>query len=433
MTDDMSWRNRLRQWVRWTSTVSKSTAAHKEPDDTPQKGIEDAGIITGVKGEGSFSASSAGIPVSIGLSQKKISQPNTQTTSEKPSGYVFWDRQTFTTTSAIVGHLLQEVPAKLEVVPKRPADAGFHRNIFRPTVMNISRLLGTMPSLHNLPGTSLVMRFIPSPWTGEGPQMLTSLPHVEMRFEVDEETKELELKDVIAVVESTASDVMIPDRALDLRFHQRTTSRLRTLHHRQLPQISEFLKASQLNLMRGRLETPTELTLPIATHLCGGELPETLLNSRNESIEVQYIFAGLEYRSTLAFDFEGWKLLYTSVEGGKADGRRGELRLRPRRMSNDNSDEENTSAAWTKKFIEAAYRLVDTLENSDTPSVHCVKPLIMSPRNDTRVDGNKAFRYFNRVINFMEHGREDEEDDDVGLGDVAETRRKLDIEPNRSA
>jgi hypothetical protein len=176
--------------------------------------------------------------------------------------------------------------------------------------------------------------------------------------------------------------------------------------------------------MRGRLETPPGLTLPIAAHLCGGELPESQLNPQNESFDVEYIFGGLEYRSTLAFDFDGWNLLYTSVEGGKADGRKGELRLRPRRMNYKIMDPGKTPAAWTEEFIEAAYRLIDTLEKFDTPSVHYTKPLIKSPREDTPNTWNKNFRYFKRLINFMEHGRE-EQDADFDLEEVAETRREL--------
>jgi hypothetical protein len=396
--------------------MSKSTATHREPNDTPEQGTENAGMINEIKGEGSLSANLAHIPVSVGLSQKDISQPNAEGIPQKPSGYIFWDRQTFTTTSAFVGHVLQEVPGTSEIATRLPGDTAFRRTIFRPTVINISRLLGAMPPLNRLPQTSLVMRFIPSPWTSEGSQTLTSLPPIEMRFTVDRETKELQLKDVIAVVESAASEIMLPDRALDLRFHQRTTSRLRTLHHHQLPQISGFLKLSQLNLMRGRLETPPGLTLPIATHLCGGDLSQTLFSSPEKSVDAEYIFGGLEYRSTLSFDFEGWNLLYTSVEGGKADGRRAELRLRPRRISYDTLQERKSAAVWTEEFVEAAYRLVDTLENFGTPSVHYVKPRIKSQR---------TFRYFNRLIDFMEHGREDGEDVELGLEDVAETRREM--------
>jgi len=187
-----------------------------------------------------------------------------------------------------------------------------------------------------------------------------------MWFAVDRKSKELHLTDVAAVLESTASDVMLPNRILDLRFQQKTTAhlRIRTLH--QLPQISEFLKASQLNLTRGRLETPPGLTLPIANHLCDNSASEVPRKVEGKSIDTEYIFGGLEYRNTLTLDFKGWQLLYTSIEGGKADGRRSELSLRPRRVDNAISESKKSSIMLTDDFIRTAYRLVDSLANSET-------------------------------------------------------------------
>ena len=421
MTNGMSWRDRLRHWVRWTSATSKSSASHKEPRDTSsQQTTEIPGTVNEVVSEDPFPTSSVGLPVSVGLPQNEINQTKPQGSS-KPDGYVYWDRKTFTATSAIVGHVLHEVPAIPEVATELAEDAAAQRTMFHPIAVNISRLFGTVPLLNNSPKTSLVLRFTPSPWTAAGPEIMTSLPPIEMRFAVDSTTKELNLKDVLAVVESTASDVMIPDRILDLRFQQRTTTRLRTLHHHQLPQILEFLKASQLNLMRGRLETPPGLTLPIAAHLCTAPESEALQNSVDGSISAEYVFGGLEYRSTLSLDFKGWQLLYTSVESGKADGRRGELSLKPRRVIYDSSDSKKSSDAWTKEFVEAAYRLVDTLEGYDnTPVGFLSSSKLTLDTNDlsgfsygTTVEKDKAFQYFRQRVNFiMKHAVEDEGSDE---------------------
>jgi hypothetical protein len=411
-----------------------------------QQATEIPSAVNEVESEEPFPTSSIDLPVSVGLSQDEINQTKPQKGSKKPAEYVYWDHKTFTATSAIVGHILHEIPATPEVATKLAEDAIVKRTIFHPTAVNISKLFGVMPLLNNLATTSLVLRFTPSPWTAAGSEVLTSLPPVEMRFAVDTQTKELKLRDVLAVVESTASDVMLPDRILDLRFQQRTTTRLRTLRRHQLPQILEFLKESQLNLMRGRLETPPGLTLPIATHLCNASKSEALQNSVNESIYAEYVFGGLEYRSTLALDFEGWQLLYTSVEGGKADGRRGELSLRPRRVIDDISDSKKSSAAWTEEFVEAAYCLVDTLEGYDTtPGEFLSSSTVTHDTKDlsgilygTAVERNEAFQYFRRGINFiMKHAVGDEEFDEqaenypyMDLGDVVESCGESDKELN---
>jgi hypothetical protein len=422
MTNGMSWRDRLRHWVRWTSATSKSSEPRKGLDvPSSQLATKLSDTVYINESKKLFPASSARLTVPASLSQDEINQSRLQKNSEKSSGYGYWDIKTSTETFAMVGHVLWETTATSEVSTKLSEDST-QRTMFHPAPVNISRLFGSMPLLNDLPTTSLVLRFIPSPWTAAGPDLLTNLPPVEMRFAVDTNTKELQLMDVIAVLESTASDVLLPDRILDLRFQQRTTAPLHTLHYHQLPQILEFLKASQLNLVRGRLETPPGLTLPISNHLCNGPVSEALQDSVDESINAEYIFGGLEYRSTLALDFEGWRLLYTSIEGGKADGRRAELSLRPQRLKNEISDRKKSSATLTEEFIRAAYCLVDTLGNYDTAPAEVVSSYTITHDTEelsglsysTSLEKNKDFHYFRENINFitkdaMENGGSNEE------------------------
>lgn len=408
LVNGLSWRDRLRHWVRWTSATSKLSEPLKGPDvNSLQQATNVSDTVKMTEIEKPFSTNSAGLPVSADLFVEEISEKKFQETSNKPSGYTYWDLNTFTETSAMVGHILYEAPVTNEVSTKLVQDGAAQRTIFHPAPGNVSRLFGSIPLLHDLPTTSLVLRFIPSPWTAAGPEVLASLPPVEMRFTVNPNTKTLRFKDVIAVVESTASDVKLPDRILDIRFQQKTMTRLLGLHHHQLPQISEFIEASQLNLMRGRLETPPGLILPIATHLYNGPILEALKNSVDESISADYIFGGLEYRSTLAFDFKGWQLLYTSVEAGKADGRRAELSLRPRRVKDEILDSNKSSATWTEEFIQAAYGLVDSLANHDNDSGGVLSSSTLAydakePYScETDLERNGSFRYFRESINFI--------------------------------
>jgi hypothetical protein len=46
-----------------------------------------------------------------------------------------------------------------------------------------------------------------------------------------------------------------------------------------------------------------------------------------ETVPVDYVFAGLELRHAVATDYDGWRLAYTAVEGGKSRGARAELSL----------------------------------------------------------------------------------------------------------
>ena len=115
-------------------------------------------------------------------------------------------------------------------------------------------------------------------------------------------------------------------------------------------------------------------------------------------------------------------------------------------MIDDISDSKKSSAAWTQEFVEAAHRLVDTLEGCDTTPggfLNSSKPT--RDTNDlsglsygTTLERNKAFQYFRQRINFiMKHAVEDEGSDEQAeshvspsLGYVAEGCGESDEEFN---
>jgi hypothetical protein len=232
-----------------------------------------------------------------------------------------------------------------------------------------------------------------------------------MRFSIHPETKNLELKHVHAIVGAFTSDLMIPDRGHDLRFQQRVTSRLRELQYHTQPQIQEFLSMSQLNTRRGPVETPPTLTLSIPPHLYGSATADQDINPPQEPTQVPYLFAGVEFRTTLAITFRDWRVLYTSIDAGNEQGHRSEVSLRPRRaQSTVRRDGREMDSQWragqTQDFIDTAYQLVDFLEESDVESVVRDVPSKFLPKigNEGRsLNGQKEvvpFNYFRRSITF---------------------------------
>jgi hypothetical protein len=410
---NMSWRDQLRNWVRLVSAVHLPLPAIKEVESTnyltvePNKTMDDTNNNTPIQSVATPS------PISVDLSRKEMNEAESQNLVHKTRGYVSWDRKMFTTTSAIVGHILHETPDVSDVTALSSRVPTNRHVIFRPETMRLSRFLGAMEIPNALPKTSLVMRFLPSPWTAAGSRTLAEFPPLEMHFAVHPETKDLELKDVIAVVASTASDVMLPALPLDLRFQQRSTARLHTLYRYQLPQITNFLKASQLNITQGRLETPPSLNLPIARHLCTPVAQGTPSGTLDDCVDVEYLFAGLEYRNTLSLNFEGWSLVYTSVEGGKADGRRGELSLCPHRLNSNTLDTSQNSAEWQEKqtqdFIQAAYSLVDTLGNFDAAPIRRQKVLTQIRTFSEKGPRLGRFKYFDQKIDFTKEAMEEDQ------------------------
>jgi hypothetical protein len=81
-------------------------------------------------------------------------------------------------------------------------------------------------------------------------------------------------------------------------------------------------------------------------------------NFQSDSQNVQFMFAGLDIRSSFSVSWNGWRLVYTSIEAGQAGGRRSELKLRPIKdgVVSTNND-----------FITAAYELA--MEIGDSPAL----------------------------------------------------------------
>lgn len=405
-TENMSWRDRLQQWVRLISPTplrAQQGMAGSWSELQPGKDVVNSTITT---------------PDTI---------ENTPSAIEPSSDHPKWSTRTFTSTTATVGHILHSVPSTTptpEIHTSSPFDLSTsHTTIFRPFTLNLSRFLRSTQLPPPTTTSSLVMKFLPSPWatatTTRGTDAVGAFPALEFNFEVltkDSEDKGLELRDVLAVTETTKRDVMLPALPLDLRFRQRTTATLR--NGGEVPQIREFLEASQLDINKGRLETPPGLTVPIAKHLVSvsgttvsgttGATESTTTAGDvpigEEEVEVQYLFAGLEYRNTLTFKsaFRGFTLRYTSVEGGKADGRRSELFLLPSKTTSVDPEEA------TRAYVKAAFSLVKTLSAFDAATR--VRRGDVEGVRAVGGDGDeeREWRYFGRAIDFEGEARDAE-------------------------
>lgn len=407
----MPWRDRLHSWVRWMSPVSKPKS---DDCDNEKKSIKMKTGPESIRLRKTRLDGEDHPPFPISMSQKELDEDHFANVVAKPRGYIFWDHKYFTTTSVIVGHILHRVDSN---IPTASKPAG---NITRfiPSALNVSKLFSKSNPKHLQERKSVVMRFRPSPWTSSGGESLAKFPQVEMRFHINPETRTLELKDVFALAEVATSDIMVPDRALDLRFQQRTTSRLRELHYHTLPQIKDFLAISQLDTTLGPLKTPPSIILPIAQHLVGPKSSPNVTEATETPSDVQYLFAGLEFRTTLAVPFKNWRLLYTSIDGGKGEGRRTEVSLRPRRARRrDEAIKESgpdSQDAMTQDFIDTAYHLLDVLEDGrdpirqvrGTPKVVRLVPAELDPSRQ-HVAAH-PFKYFSRTITFTGRPGEDE-------------------------
>ncbi|KAH6697444.1 mitochondrial inner-membrane-bound regulator-domain-containing protein [Plectosphaerella plurivora] len=120
-----------------------------------------------------------------------------------------------------------------------------------------------------------------------------------------------------AVFETTHSDIVLPDRPVDLRVTRLASSALRDPE--SIPALREFIDASDLDISTGQLRAPATLSLPTAS------LP--LAPAENDESSTTLEFLGLEVRRAAEFPYQGHSLKYSSIEAGLHGGRRAELSL----------------------------------------------------------------------------------------------------------
>jgi hypothetical protein len=328
----------------------------------------------------------------------------------------YWGSDLFTETSVLFGSILHSPlqPLSNPVSAKTLATDAVART-FSSHVPIVSRLLSKAetkrdeqywksgsPMVKKYAVEHLVVHFQPNPFyippttKGEatrgtlGPAALSAFPPIEMLFDIeDDEVKSAKLKYIQAVTHESKKDVMLPGSAVDLRFQQRTTTRLK---RRYIDQVEDFLKKCNLNLKgQKRLATPPSIILPISSTICrepgfkvlDGKASKPSSDTGEDIRDVEYLYTGLEIRKTRAFNYNGWHLLYTSCEAGRAGGARGELKLRAKKDAEVASEED---------LLQFAYQLARIITEGgegedkgmfELPSLRTIQA------RDTRKLGNK--------------------------------------------
>jgi len=360
VSDNFSWRDRLRPWARWTSPVAKETDEGKLSNQVsatwPDK----------VK------------PIAAETQTEQTASPVDVKPADSVPNTLHWSKTPNTVSSTIFGNLLfscaspqniKNITALERVAPNFP-------KLFTTNIPNISRILAARTAHLTLsrPIQTVRMRFLPNPFANIpksnpavqlGHKALAAYPLIEMQFAVRKRDGVLDLKTIKAILSTENSDLLLPESSVDLRFQQKVTSELHipkcSNGLRHIPQgISSFLSSSNLSMKdgKGRLATPARLKIPLQAHLCLNPDFKALgiENPEQDVFEVPYVFAGLEILNTMVMETDsGWKLRYKSIEAGRAGGRRAELELLPIRRTAEESNSE-------KAFIREAFRIAAALD-----------------------------------------------------------------------
>lgn len=377
--EGLGWRDRLRQWTRWTAPIAKRADDMDKPENSIAvlEGPADQKALSPMDNEEPEPVKGA---TEITHAVEEMQATQTEASSSwgrpetKPEHFVHWKHSYGVESSAVIGSVLHSHanPANASTLALQPSGevVEVHR-AFSTAVPNLSRILGSSSTrgIRRKPHRTLIMHFQPNPFS-KSPKTskplsaaaLSTFPPIEMRFSIDPDTNTFKVRDIQAVVSVNISDLMLPESASDVRFQQRSVSTLmpRRRGATYPPGITEFLSNASLDIGNGNFDAPAKLAIPIAAHLCQGAgfelLGEGGAASTTDTRDVEYLFTGLEVRKTVMMDYKGWRLHYTSIEAGKAGGRRGELRLLPVRLG------KTARPATEEEFVEAACRLADGVE-----------------------------------------------------------------------
>jgi hypothetical protein len=431
--DGLGWRDRLHQWTRWTAPIAKKVDDESGPEksnatleapvnDRIQSRTEKETLPPTINETPEAAVAASKIADTIEFKQLNPTKGGTGASQSGPRSCVHWRDNYRIESSALIGSVLHSYPddansSSTKALQPTGKSSGAHR-AFSTAVPNLSMILSSKsaPAISRKPYRTLVMHFQPNPFSKSsktskpiGGAALSAFPQIEMRFSIDPETMAFKVRDIQAVVSVGNSDLMLPESPSDVRFQQRTLSPLVALPDQYPPGIAEFIRNSNLDIGRANFDAPPKLTIPIAPHLC--EEPGFELLGEGEEgggmRDVEYLFTGLEIRKTVMMEYEGWRLHYTSIEAGRAGGRRGELRLLPMRVW-------KTGHADTEEdFLEAACRLAHGLGTGNdmkvARTVQTTKPITKVVESPKPVPSDKIPRYFAKRVD-IRHPLEQRQD-----------------------
>lgn len=401
--DGLNWWGKTRTWYRWTNPIHKATESSRK---VPTKESSFINFIHDKSGNKKNETVMKFSPVS---------QPAKKSTSE-----TLWSTKYSTSTFATMGALIHShLDSKSREPPLLSSDFEDLITEFSSHVPNITRLL----SLAKFKKTcgydeEAIIRFLPNPFLksrGKYRKRRSSsktsslLPIVEFHCSINRE-KKAHFSYADAIIHKNYTDIMLPEESVDVRFHQRTTSRLLD---KKLPAITRFFQKSTLDLNPGgNISIPPSIILPIPTNLCTSMTSDSTQLSldlddkkipgcQNRDKEVEFIFSNFEIRRKLIFKYESWHLEYVYIDAGKSGGMRGELSLRPIKDDKGVGDQE---------FIDFGLELACRITSLSTPDmtkfphfskIERTKIRKYIPLDESKSDYPRSFLYIPRRISSL--------------------------------
>ena len=236
------------------------------------------------------------------------------------------------------------------------------------------------------PYQSCILKFLPSPWSL--PDTFEQYPPLELKMDLNQESGEPQPFAMTAVHSDTTADILFPNASCDVRFRRRTTVPLDLPTNTTAQtaggggggggvserELERFLNESSLNpLLHAEIRASPHISVSLPNWMIldpkptlppippeegqgqgqeqdtdksteivqkakgkkekGRQKPKKVTKEATEEEEekvtkdVDYIFAGLEYRRDVNFLWKGITLKQTLVQGGVTGGRKTETKL----------------------------------------------------------------------------------------------------------
>ena len=284
-----------------------------------------------------------------------------------------WQQEMQRPLSATIGHVvhgLERVPRTLSTLPQDLEPEQLYnllltrpRNIITtiPSIFPIlERLIEGSPTMQD----SLCLTFRPEKILSSDPLVPPScLPSLELRLAVDKAARRTTLASAHLVRDSLTSDLLQPSQGTDVRFQARNC--IAADLHNVDPAIQRFIDDSDLNIWdAGQAPLRVRPNVSFAVPMSACRMPELAgskvrdqkrgwVNGQKEdaAVNADFEFVRMEYRSemTVPTDLgDGWRVVYATIEGGRARGTRTELLLR----ADAPGDEDRKQ--WTGRLVRRA-------------------------------------------------------------------------------
>jgi hypothetical protein len=333
--EKLPWMDRQKTWARWVLPV------HREGEDAARPLEADASSVPAL-------ASSETKALSV---EEELWTPPETSISTTFGHVVFEAPQGIATADEVLASISSDKPAAHTLTSVVPPPSG---------LAPLDALLSEDSST-----TTIVLRFAAGPDHTTTPLftfdegVVALNPAAEARFTIE---LRLDVPETIpedgiltwdssprisarAIFETTQSNVVLPDRPVDLRVTRHASSTLRDPE--SIPALRNFIDASNLDISTGSLRAPATLTIPSA------KLP--LSSAENPKSSTTLEFLGLEVRRAAQFPYQGHNLAYSSIEAGLHGGRRAELSL-TMAPGADEADE----LARRQRYLDLAVSLADS-------------------------------------------------------------------------